>query len=460
MLLAVFLTKTHTPQEQIKMNRTVTTFALITMCGSAFAQSGLDIDRAYAAELRADASTRSSLLSSSGSALDAQIFTQFRYTYDTRDEISGGTVLGDADTTVGFSTPRTQVRLSGDVEGTDISGHVSFDFGGAFDRGFSGAATGDGGATLRDAYGTWGLDDNWTFIFGQIKNPYSYEANVAPEYSQGVERSLTNSFFDIGYTQGIAINYTDDEWKFTGFFSDGPAINVVAFNPANSYYNSPAEADYSLTGRLDWLIAGTWDQFDDFASWQGSSSGLRVGAGVNWAQMGNTNPTPGVLGAPIGAIDSITSTTWTVDAQYENDGWGIFASYTSMNVDIHGITSGGFDMTMSGLVLQGNVFLTEQFEAFARYDMIMLDDDPAAPFPLAATDDDQYSMLTFGFNYYLVPESHAARFSLDAGFGLDDTTGLDTMLFTDVSTTGFLGGGASAGTESNLMIRGQFSLLF
>ena len=92
------------------MTKTITTIALVTMSGSALAQSGLDIDRAYAAELRADANTRSSLLGSNGGNLDAQVFTQFRYTYDTRDEIAPGVVLGDADTTVGFSAPRTQIR--------------------------------------------------------------------------------------------------------------------------------------------------------------------------------------------------------------------------------------------------------------------------------------------------------------------------------------------------------------
>ena len=445
------------------MKKAITTIALVTMSGSALAQSGLDIDRAYAAELRADANTRSSLLGSSGSALDMSIFTQFRYTYNTVDEIAGA-VLGDAEDTLGFSAPRTQIRLSGGVEGTDITGHVSFDFGGAFDHSASsqtpGGLTGDGGATLRTAYGAWALDDNWTFIFGQIQNPLSFEGNVAPEHSQGVERSLTNSFFDMGYSQGIALNYTDDEWKFTAFLSDGPAVNVVGFSTSNSYYTSPAEADISLTGRLDWLVSGNWDQFDDFASWNGSNDGFRVGGGIHWSQMGNSNPTPGVLGPPVGAIDSITATSWTVDAQYESDGWGLFASYTSMNVDINSIAGGSFDMTMNGIVLQGNLFFTDQFEAFARYDIIMLDDDTAAPFPLAATDEDQYSMFTVGFNYYLVPESHAARFSMDVGFGLDDTTGLDTMLFTDVSTTGFTGGGASAGVEDELMIRGQFSLLF
>lgn len=433
------------------MKKTITTIALVTMSGSALAQSGLDIDRAYAAELRADANTRSSLLGTSGSALDISIFTQFRYTYDSVDEV-GGSTLGDNDTTLGFSAPRTQIRMSGGVEGTDIVGHLSFDFGGAFNHGADGSFTpagfplaGDGQATLRDAYATWGLDDNWTFLFGQLKNPFSWESNVAPEFSQGVERSLTNSFFDVGYAQGIGLNYSDDEWKFTVVIADGPVS-------ANTYYNSGAESDFSVSGRVDWLVSGNWDQFSDFASWQGSNSGFRVGAGLHWSQAGDTNPT-------LGAVDTATVTAWTVDAQYEGDGWGIFGSYQSTNVDNDLVAGGSRDQTDDGFVLQGNMFFTEQFEAFARYDMIILDDDLVAITPLAATDDDSYSTFTVGFNYYLVPESYAARFSMDVSFGLDDTSGLNTRGFSDVATTGFNTNGG-VDTESDLMIRGQFSLLF
>jgi hypothetical protein len=429
------------------MTKTITTIALVTMSGSALAQSGLDIDRAYAAELRADANTRSSLMGTSGSALDVSIFTQFRYTYNTRDDL--GTSLGDGEDTVGFSTPRTQIRMSGGVEGTDITGHLSFDFGGAFDFGGStnASGTGDGNATLRDAYAAWGIDDNWTFLFGQLKNPFSAEANIAPEFSQGVERSLTNSFFNVGYTQGIALNYSDDEWRFTAVLSDGPVA-------ANTFYNSGGESDISITGRLDWLVSGNWDQFNDFASWQGSNTGFRVGAGLHWSQAGDTNP-------GLAPIDTATVTAWTVDGQYEGDGWGVFASYQSANVDNDMIAGGSADQTDDGLVLQANMFFTEQFEAFARYDMIMLEDDAAAITPLLATDDDAYSTFTVGFNYYVVPESYAARFSMDVSFGLDDTSGLNRRSFGDAATTGFIGGvPASAVVESDLMIRGQFSLLF
>ena len=449
--------RTHSITQEQKMKKTLAALAMVTMSGSALADSGLDIDHAYAAELRADANTRSSLLGSSGSALDISILTQFRYTYNNRDEI-GGTALGDADTTVGFSTPRTQIRMSGGVEGTDISGFVSLDFGGAFDHGMSAGvgATGDGGATLREAYAAWGLDDSWTLLFGQLKNPFSAESSIAPEHSQGVERSLTNSFFDVGYAQGIALNYADDEWRFTTAIADGPSHFFVG-NTANSFYTSGSEADISITGRLDWLISGNWDQFSDFASWRGSNTGFRVGVGAHWSQMGNTNP---ALAGAFAGGDSLTATAWTVDAQYEGDGWGVFASFTSLNADLDLIAGSSLDRTDNGIVLQGNIFFTDQFEAFARYDIILLDDDATALLPLAATAEDQYATFTVGFNYYLVPESHAARFSMDVGFGLSDTTGLDTLGFTDMQTTGYLGSGAAGSTEDEVTLRGQFSLLF
>ncbi len=444
------------------MKKTITTIALVTMSGSAFAQSGLDIDRAYAAELRADANTRSSLLGSNGAGLDVEIFTQFRYSYNTRDEEAGGTPFGDADTTMGFSTPRTQIRLSGGVEGTDIAGHVSFDFGGAFDQGMSGTATGDGGATLREAYATWGIDDNWTFLFGQLLNPFSAERNVAPEFSQGVERSVLNTFFDVGYTQGIALNYTDDEWKFTVALADGPAVYAGGTGmAANSFYTSPGESDISVTGRLDWLISGNWDQFNDFAAWQGQNSGLRVGAGLHWSQKGDSNPATvtSVFGA---GVDTETITAWTVDAAYEADGWGLFASYTSLNIDADFTAGAGQDLTNDGFLLQGNIFFSEQFEAFARYDIIFLDDDTSlAAFTLNdATSEDKYSTFTVGFNYYLVPESHAARFSMDLSVALDDSSGMD-YYGNSVATTGQIGGTAGGTAADNeFMIRGQFSLLF
>ena len=96
-----------------KIQQATATLALATISGLAMGQSGLDLDRAYASELRSDANTRSSLLgANTGANMNIEIMTQFRYVYNSRDELTVG-ALGDNDTTMGFSTPRTQVRMSG-----------------------------------------------------------------------------------------------------------------------------------------------------------------------------------------------------------------------------------------------------------------------------------------------------------------------------------------------------------
>ncbi len=481
------------------MQKTLTTLAIVATSGTALAQSGLDIDRAYAAELRADANTRSSLLGTNNAAgITVDVFTQFRYSYNSRDAVApdaaftstvNGTAVagssadfGDNDTTAGFSLPRTQIRMAGGVEGTDISGVLSFDFGGAFDRGFSagngGSAVatdiGDGDATLREAYGAWALDDNWTFVFGLFDNPIFFEDSIAPERSQGVEMSNTATFFDVGYTEGIALSYANDEMKFVGALSDGPALGLGPSQPANSFYTSGGESDISITGRLDWLFSGTWDQFSQFASWQGSNDGLRVGGGIHWSSRGDTNPnavTSSVFNAAAVALGTTVDTedvfVWTVDAQYVSDGWGLFAAYQSANVDADFTSGTSADATFDGFVLQGNAFLSSQFEAFARYDIIFLEDDASVGLP--ASSEDKYSTLTVGMNYYLVPESFAARFSLDVSFALDDSSGIDyfSNFAGDAGRTGTLGGGADTGgagsfsqADDEFMIRAQMSLLF
>lgn len=450
------------------MTKTLTTLTIVALSGSAMAQSGLDIDRAYAAELRADANTRSSLLGNTGPGIGVDIFTQFRYTYNTRDGVAG-VDFGDDDTTLGFSTPRTQIRLHGGVEGTDITGHVSFDFGDAFDNGLNGSAVSpapaNGDATLRTAYGEWTIDDNWTFMFGQMRNPLFFESNIAPEYSQGVERSIAHSFFDVGYTQGIALQYADDTIKFTGVISDGPALQGSATSPASSLINSGAESDISLTGRLDVLFEGSWDQFQDFTSWRGSNNAIRVGGGIHYSTRGDTNPglVPGSIlaGAPaiVGGVDTEDVFAWTVDASYESDGWGAFVAYQNVSISADGVTSGDADASFDAFILQGNVFLSDQVEFYARYATIFLEDDAAAAL-LAATDEDQYSTLVAGINYYLVPESFAARFSLDVAWALEDTSGIDNLMTNDSARTGFQFGNAAGNADEEIMIRAQMSLLF
>jgi len=152
------------------------------------------------------------------------------------------------------------------------------------------------------------------------------------------------------------------------------------------------------------------------------------------------------------------------------------SSFTSVTVDTDfavGVVPSSLDVTFDGLVLQGNVFLSDQFEIFGRYSVLLLEDDPTFVGALGApaVPEDQYSTLVAGLNYYLVPESHAARFSLDVVFALDDSSGIDAIsrgatgiAVPDAATTGLSFGsnavGGTASADDELAIRAQMSLLF
>ncbi|MDF1808959.1 MAG: porin [Phycisphaerales bacterium] len=428
-----------------KIQQATATLALAAVSGLAMGQSGLDLDRAYASELRSDAQTRSSLLgSNNGANLNIEVMTQFRYTFNSRDEFAPG-ALGDSDTTMGFSTPRSQIRMSGAVEGTDISGAVIFDFGAAEN------GTAAGSANLLVAQGAWGLDDNWTLLFGQWHNPVLGSERFAAEHTLAADKSFTNEFFQVGYTQGVAVAYGADNFKFVGAISDGAEYITNYGTVSNSPFNSAGEADIGITGRFDFLVEGTWDQFADATSWRGSNYGLKIGAGAHWQTQGDSNPADNSGGA-IAGYDDTTVTFWTVDAQVEGDGWNVFAEYVGHKVEVSATTD--VEYTNHGFIAQGGYFFNDQWEGFARYDVIMLDD-----VLVAAGTDDNFQSVTVGANYYFVPESHAAKFTIDATFTLDESTNIDAIMggagSNDPSATGLLGL-----SDSEFAIRGQMTLVF
>ena len=245
------------------------------------------------------------------------------------------------------------------------------------------------------------------------------------------DKSLTNEFFQVGYTQGVAVAYASDSFKFVGAISDGAEYIGNFGTAANSAFNGAGEADFAITGRFDFLIEGTWDQFADATSWRGSNYGVKIGAGLHWQTQGGSNPSA-PAGSPAG-FDERTVTFWTVDAQVEGDGWNFFAQYVGHKVDDSATVDA--DFTNHGFVAQGGFFFSDQWEGFARYDVIMLDD---TVYGVSTASNEDFGTITIGANYYFVPESHAAKFTIDAMFTLDESTSLDALGFSDINATGFV----------------------
>lgn len=437
------------------MNRSLIALSLLTVCGSAMAQTGLDLDRAYASELRAESDARSSFLgANTATNLDIEVMFQARYTANFRDDLDSGPALGDNDTTLGFSIPRAQVRMSGQVS-DNISGRLVFDFGDAELAGRNTAGT----AVLLEAYAAWAVNEELSFLIGQWHNPVVGEEYIAPEKGLAVERSVTNEFFNPGYTQGVAGIYSGDNWRFILAVADGATYFGDA-GSINSPFNSSGENDFGVTGRFDYVVSGTWDQFGDFTSWRGSNYGLKLGAGGHWQTKGNTNPGT-IPNTILGSLDEIDITLWTVDAMVQGDGWNVFAQYIGHHIDATPVAGTLPDITNHGVIVQGGFFANDQTEIFARYDALFLDEDLEA---LTGGTETDLHFLTAGFNYYLVPESHAAKFTADVIYSLSDTSVLDAFdLNADGSGPGDFNGPTTnilGQSDGEFAVRAQMTLVF
>lgn len=437
--------------------RKIVTFVIAgSACGIVSAQSDLDIERAYAAELAADAASRSSfqgsgegsgfqLTSGDGaSTLNINAFFQFRYVANFRDDGStdgaAPATIADNDFTHGFEIPRARIDFSGNVAQDNITYRISGDFG--YNNNAALGNTDLHQFQLTWAYGQYSFEsaEGLFFRFGQFKAPLLWEELVDPEFQLAGERSVANEYFSGQWVQGLMLGYEAEAWRGYFSFNDG-------LLSAGTPYNGGGESDFGLTARAEIKWAGDWARFTDFTSWRNSDYAGKIGGAIHYEQFGETNPinlgTAHNAGIGTGIADG-DLLVYTVDASAEGNGWNVFGAFYGSHIDGDIVpapaapAASEADATDFGFVVQGGVFVTEQFELFARWDASLLDDDR---FAAGSTTDEDLHFLTFGVNYYLIPESHAVKASLELLWALNDTSA-----FFAGGPVGFPG---SAGGSSN-----------
>lgn len=439
--------------------------AVLLLALAAGSTAHAESTRDLAARLRADTAVRSelSLLSARPIPLRATILLQTRYMVSRRT----ADVVGSRDRhTIGFSIPRAEIRLDANIFNDQLTAHVSFDFGDAEgDRGRGAEPTspaGGGEPQLRQAYAQYnfgGEQTGYYFKAGQWRSNLITEEAIAPEYQMAVERSVANEFFAPGNTQGIALGRVDDRFAWEVSFNDG--IRYLGQpEPSNTAFDSRFEADYALSGRFDWKLAGDWTRFEDLASWRGSNEAIRVGVGAHIQRQGDTNPGLTQPDFLLGDTEDATTALWAVDAQYESDGWSVYAGYMGHYIEWD-FPDQVLRVTQHGWVLQGAMFTTDQIELFARYDGIRLDGNLTGS-DAFNTGQQMHHFLTAGFNYYLIPESHACRFTFDVVAALSDAVSLsagapnaNSIFFPDPTVTGLMGD-----ASEEFVFRAQMQFLF
>jgi len=405
----------------------VTAAAILLAATAGFAVAGdLELDRTYAAELKADAGARAVLNQSNLSNVEVSVGVRFSYDYSSVD----GRATSDDDTTMGFGIKDAMVVVQGDVT-DNMHAKISFDFG-PNDSGAGGAGT----AVLEDAFVDWAVNDSFSLRVGQFVPSGSAEGSTSEYKIMGATRSVVHEFLDTpSWTQGVEARFGGDTWGMAVGFTDGR-------NTASSAFNSAAEADFGINARFDFYSSSDKGRFADQVSWRGSDAAWRIGAGFQYESNGSTNPS----GAETDDL------FYAIDATYEADGWMVRAAFYGANIET------GTEHDNMGFELAGTFFLSDQWEAFARWDTLILDDDAGAG---QTSGEDTFNFLALGANYYFVPESHAAKFTVELGFSLDETA--DITGAGDVGVTVFGAADGSTGGSSGYFLEnagedGQFRL--
>jgi hypothetical protein len=370
-------------------------------------------------DVLADADTRASLLGSGmtagyndgftiGSAdgnyslrLNGQL--QFRYNYSYQSDIDD--VGGDRHRT-GFENTRTKLWFSGHI----VNPQWQYVIEGNFDRN-----GGDFG--LLDAYISYDYGNGVSMTAGQFKLPLLREELVDSRYQQTVERSLVNSYYTGGRSQGLMVTWAQDNFRFHGAFSDGAG-------QANTGWQMRT-TEYAFTGRAELLLDGNWDQFSQFRSPTGGEQGFLVGVAAHWED--------GEYGTAANEFE-IFRLTADISAQF--GGWNLFGAYIFENID----SSIGGSVSDHAIVVQGGFHLTDEWELFGRYEHAWFD---------SAYDASDLSILTIGANYYIA--GHNAKLTADFGYAFNEVDFGNTM-------AGWRG---DMGTDDGqIVIRTQLQLLF
>ena len=340
--------------------------------------AGGDPARSWAGELGAEAGAHTSTLRAADGGPKVGGYMLFRYLLNSRDDSA---IVED--TTNGFQTSKFKLSVSGDA-----GDYWSYSLLGNFSHS-------SGVFGLQDAVVTYkvhDVDDRWSVRAGQFKLPLLREELILDTTQLAVDRSATNSVFTQNRSQGIELRYAGESTRFFAALSDG-------LSTLNSDFDSAAEADYAFTGRCEWMFAGgDWARFTDFTSFKGSAYAGLLGGAAHFQSGGDTFATGGTT-TDAGQVEV------TGDVQVEGDGWNAFGAVVFRTVD----PAAGSSTDDLGFVAQGGWMFGDHWEVFGRWDSV-IPDDPA----------EDFSTLTLGVNYYVVPASHAVKFTVDAQYFLDE----------------------------------------
>ena len=344
--------------------------------------------RGIVTDVLADAETRSSLQGSGAGAgydggffmssadgnysMKVNVLEQIRWTFNNREG------QGSNDQSWGFENKRTRLSFSGNLVDSSWNYKVAYYFGYSNDVEFDGANN-----VLADAWVSKDFGNGFKLTAGQFKLPYSGEYGLDAGNLQFNDYSTVSNAFADGYGQGLMFGYSADAFR-------AAVAYVNSLNSVNSSFGSGSPSDeYALTGRGEFKLSGTWDQFNSGSSFKGEEMGILIGVGANWADSND---------AAIGDVFGMTA-----DVTADFGGANIMGAFYWDNND--DVAAGENPW---GFTVQGGVFVSDDIEVIARYELG--DADTAAA-------DNDFSAMTLGANWYLA--KNTAKMGFNFGYAFD-----------------------------------------
>ncbi|MBG83392.1 MAG: hypothetical protein CMJ40_02470 [Phycisphaerae bacterium] len=352
----------------------------------------------------------------------------------------GDAVREDDRTRYGFENTTTRFNLGGHVF-SDTQFFMEMGFGRVDPYGFSDDIR-EFGTRLYEGWIKQRLTENIAIKAGIFKLPFTREFLVYEGLQLAVDRSLIDYRFGLGRSQGVQMDMALGSIRTQVAFTNGSAalFSLRSSETVPPWAAYRPDTEWSVTGRLEWLLAGEWEQFRQFTSPSHEEFGLMLGvAGTGQSQerdQSTNNPKNMLYGL-------------TADVSADFGGASLFASMIwERQMD----PGGDIDsLDYWGLVAQGSMYVDPKWEIYARYEM-------GGPFNQVLSDpegsgiDTQgVSILTVGFNWYL--DGQDVKVTTDFGVSFDPITGFMTVDQTGWRTD-------PENHHAQFLIRSQLQLMF
>jgi hypothetical protein len=329
--------------------------------------------RGVVQDVLADSSTRSSFQGAAATSgydngfflssadgnfkLKVNALEQVRFTWGNGYGATGNGPDADTNNQWGFENRRTQVFFSGNVVDPSWKYLVGMAIDSQPDPYVRGSVysliTGDPQFQLYYAQITKDLGDGFSVTVGQQNAAFTLQSQLFNAgMTQMGEYSLFEYAFGLGQQVGISAKWEKDAFRAMGGYYNA-AYTPLGLGGAYQWNNDNNQS-VALTGRAEFKMAGSWDQFSKESSFKGEEFGLVGGAGIFWQNARGQNTQPPYGFSPVGI---------TVDANAKFGGFNAIAQVLWQN-------SYAFqdpNASTWGFNLQGGAFLTEDFELFAAW---------------------------------------------------------------------------------------------